>query len=87
MSDAAVTEQELVAALRRVPIEHWPKILQWLRSLEPAPPNWTIRTAADMALSGIAGLWADRDDLGCSTEFVRSLRRRAEQRQGPSHAS
>ncbi len=30
--------------------------------------------------SGLAGLWADRDDLGDSVDFARSLRRRASRR-------
>jgi hypothetical protein len=37
-------------------------------------------TAQGLLLSGIIGLWADRDDIGDSTEFVRRLRRQAEQR-------
>jgi len=53
-------------------------VLRFLQSIkQEAPP---IRTAADLASSGLAGLWADRDDIGDSIEFARRLRRQAETR-------
>lgn len=40
----------------------------------------TRKTAADLLASDLTGIWADREDLGDSLEFARSLRRQAEQR-------
>jgi len=37
-------------------------------------------TAQDFLDSGLAGMWADRTDIGDSAEFARKLRRRAEMR-------
>jgi len=37
-------------------------------------------TAADLLQSDLFGIWADRKDISDSLEFVRSLRRQAEQR-------
>lgn len=39
-------------------------------------------TGAKLAASKFVGMWADRTDITDSTEFVRELRRRSEQRGG-----
>lgn len=37
-------------------------------------------TGADLLNSGVVGMWADREDIGDSLEFARSLRKQAEHR-------
>lgn len=37
-------------------------------------------TGADLLKSGLAGMWAERKDLGDSLEFARQLRQKAEKR-------
>ena len=37
-------------------------------------------TAADLLASGLAGMWADRNDIGDSLEFARDIRKKAESR-------
>jgi hypothetical protein len=39
-------------------------------------------TAADLLVSGLVGLWADRTDLADSAALARDLRREAERRHG-----
>jgi hypothetical protein len=71
-----VDEPAILDALRLVPAERWGEVLDYLHALsEPVTP---IRTAADLARSGLVGLWVDRKDLGDSREFARRLRREAE---------
>ncbi len=41
----------------------------------------TGMTARELLDSGIAGLWADRDDITDSSEFARTLREKAERRE------
>lgn len=38
-------------------------------------PTKPIMTAGDLLNSGLVGMWADRDDIGDSTEFARTLGR------------
>jgi hypothetical protein len=37
-------------------------------------------TARQLLESGLVGLWADRDDIGDSAEFARTLREKAQRR-------
>ena len=37
-------------------------------------------TAGEWLDSGLVGLWADRDDIGDSSEFARALREKAQRR-------
>jgi hypothetical protein len=37
MSAISVTEQAITAALHRLPPEHWPQVLAFIDSLQPAP--------------------------------------------------
>ncbi|MCX6375855.1 MAG: hypothetical protein NTU88_07470, partial [Armatimonadetes bacterium] len=37
-------------------------------------------TASELLNSGLVGIWADRDDIGDSSEFARKLRARVEKR-------
>jgi hypothetical protein len=81
----AVSEQAILDALRQVPPERWGEVQHYLEMLKPEAPS--IRTGAEMAKSGLVGIWADRDDIGDSREFARRLRREAETRQRPTDAA
>jgi hypothetical protein len=70
--------------LRQVPEARWPEVLHFVESIRDPEP--TIHTAAEMASSGLVGLWADRDDLGPTAEFAAHLRREAETRRGADDA-
>lgn len=37
-------------------------------------------TARDLLNSGLVGMWADREDIGDSSEFARKLREKAQKR-------
>lgn len=80
----AITEQEILDALRQVPEKRWDAVLSFIQSLDPS--KQPVFTGADMLKSGIVGMWADRDDIGDSREFARKLRRQAENRQGADDA-
>ncbi len=73
-----IDEQTILDSLRQIPVNRWDEVLQFLDTLIDAEP--AIRTGADLSQSGLVGSWADRDDLGSSQEFARSLRRQAETR-------
>ena len=47
---------------------------------ETAEPPRRQMTAADLLNSGLVGMWADRDDIGDSSEFARQLREKAQRR-------
>ena len=47
---------------------------------ETAAPHRRQMTAADLLNSGLVGMWADRDDIGDSSEFARQLREKAQRR-------
>lgn len=74
----AVSEQTILDALHRVPADRWAEVLRAIEALAGGQPA-TV-TAAEIARSGLVGMWADRDDLGDSREFARRLRREAETR-------
>jgi len=38
-------------------------------------PTKPVMTLGDLLDSGLVGMWADRDDIGDSTEFARTLGR------------
>ena len=80
-----IDERMILKTLRQIPADRWGEVLSFLDSLADAGPS--IRTGADLARSGLVGSWADRDDLGSSLEFARSLRRQAENRQGAADAA
>ena len=77
---AAVNEQAILDALRQIPEGRWPEVLHYLESIGPirAP----IRTAAEMAESDLIGLWADREDLGPTSDFADQMRHESESSQG-----
>ena len=54
------------------------EVIVWVKSSEK--PELRGMTAADLLNSGLVGLWADRDDIGDSSEFARKLRDKAQRR-------
>ena len=54
------------------------EVIVWAKSSEK--PELRGMTAADLLNSGLVGLWADRKDIGDSSEFARKLRARVEKR-------
>ena len=82
---AHIEEQVILDSLHQVPAERWDEVLQFLDQLKNEQPP--IRTAADLIQSEVAGLWADRTDLGDGREFARRLRQQAESRQGTADAA
>jgi hypothetical protein len=80
-----VSEQTILDALHQVSAQRWDEVLHFLENLKnDASP---IRTGAEMAKSELVGMWADRDDIGDSREFVRRLQREIETRQRPTDAA
>ncbi len=78
-----IHEQQIVETLRQVPAERWGEVLHFLETLRAAPSSKAekpIRTASDLANSGLVGFWADRTDIGDNHTLARRLRRQAEQR-------
>jgi len=87
---SVVSEQQIINALHAVPLERWGEVLCFLddlRRTRPPSVNPAIQTAEDLLKSGLAGIWADRTDLGNSADFARSLRENAERREGGAHAA
>jgi hypothetical protein len=84
MESNGITEENVLHALRRVPSERWPEVLQYLSSLEhfegtrSMPP---VRNALDLAHSELVGIWTNRTDIGGSQDYAHHLRQQAENRQ------
>ena len=90
MSVLNITEQQILEALNRVGIERWPNVLEYIDSLQPerdTDQELSIRTAAELAASGLVGIWSHRPDITDSQDFARQLRHQAENRPGHNHAS
>ncbi len=71
------------AAKREKPVEEY--ALSLLERFMPSPaPMPELKTGADVVAfwraNGLIGDWADREDIGDSLEYARSLRRQAETR-------
>ncbi len=74
--------------LASVPTAENQRVLLTVVSSPPAPPPRPISTAGDLLSSGIAGMWADREDMKDSQAFARRLRQDAETRRGSNdHAA
>jgi hypothetical protein len=59
-----------------------PKDQQVVVEVQPAPAEERKPiTAGELANSEIVGMWADREDIGDSVEFVNNIRRRIERRE------
>ena len=85
MSITAISQEQIVEALHRIPVERWTEILAFMNTLrEPGSAESSadkpIRTLGDILGSGLVGLWADRTDLGESREFAQQLRQQASHR-------
>ena len=82
----AITEEQVLAALRELETGRWEEVLDFIGYLRQRGKPKTHRTgtatltARALATSGLVGLWADRTDLPDSPEYARQLRRQAEQR-------
>jgi hypothetical protein len=82
---ANINEQQLLAALHRIPEHRWGEVLQYLEGMQAVratvsaalPP---IHTGTDLRQSELIGIWAERTDLGESREFARRLRHQASHR-------
>jgi hypothetical protein len=84
MEANGITEEIVLDALRRVPCERWPEVLQYLSSLqdlERTRSTPSLRNARDLAHSDLVGIWRNRTDIGSSQEFAHDLRQQAEIRQ------
>ena len=79
-----VSEQAILDALHQVSAQRWDEVLSFLETLKN--DSSPIRTGADIAKSELVGMWADRDDIGDTREFVRRLQREIETRQRPTDA-
>ena len=84
MPSPAISEQQILAALRGVSPDRWGEVLQFLGSMQATKAavsaRGAIASAADLARSGMIGLWQGRGDLGDSAAFARRLRIQSEQR-------
>ena len=82
MQSNGITEQTILDALMRVPIERWADLLRYLANLETPTSNKSppILNAADLASSDVVGSWKNRADIASSQQFARQLRQQAENR-------
>jgi DNA-directed RNA polymerase specialized sigma24 family protein len=85
-----VTERQIVNELQNLEPEKLGEVLDFIDYLKhrkaatkKAQPHSQDLTAQDLLQSGLVGLWANRDDIGDSPDFARSLRRKAEHRWEP----
>ena len=90
MSMNAMSEQQVLQALRQVPCDRWPEVLRFVTSLIGGPSNGVtpspIRTAAELAKSEVVGLWSGRPEASDSQAFARQLREQAEHARESRHA-
>jgi hypothetical protein len=87
MQTIVVTERQIVNELQGLEPEKWSEVLDFNGHLKQrkvvarkAQPLSQGLTARDLPRSDLVGIWADREDLGASPEFARSLRRQADNR-------
>jgi DNA-directed RNA polymerase specialized sigma24 family protein len=90
MQTMVVTERQIVNELQNLEPEKLGEVLDFIDYLKhrkaatkKAQPHSQDLTAQDLLQSGLVGLWANRDDIGDSPDFARSLRRKAEHRWEP----
>jgi len=91
MQTIVVTERQIIYELQNLDPEKWSEVLDFIGYLKhrkaatkKVQPHSQDLTARDLLQSGLVGLWANRDDIGESPDFARSLRRRAEHRWEPA---
>lgn len=51
-----------------------------VRVVQDQDADATMLTAQQLLVSGLIGLWSDREDIGDSVEYARQLRTQAQQR-------
>jgi hypothetical protein len=87
MTTGKVTLQQILDELRGLDPVRWFEVLDFIgylkhrAGLEATQPHPRELTARDLLRSELVGLWADRDDIGDSLSFARTLRQQAERRQ------
>jgi hypothetical protein len=91
MQTMGVTERQIVNELQSLEPEKWSEVLDFIgylkhrkAAVKKVQRHSQDLTAQDLLQSGLVGLWANRDDIGDSTDFARSLRRKAEHRWEPA---
>ena len=91
MPAESVTQQQVLEELQKLEPNRWSEVLDFIGFLKervrrqkegPGPRQLTARA---LLHSDVAGLWADRKDIGDSLEFSQRLRREAERRRRPSN--
>ena len=87
MQPNVVTERQIIYELQNLEPEKWSEVLDFIGYLKhrkattkKVQPHSQDLTARDLLRSELVGIWADREDLGTSPEFARSLRRQANSR-------
>ena len=75
-----VTEQQLVEAIRQIPANRFPQVLEYLSGLQAPESASAIHSGTDLAGSPLIGVWADRTDVEDSLSFARRLRAECERR-------
>jgi len=88
---ASAYERQILVALHTLETARWPEVLDFIGYLRHSSaaelPMAERLRASDLAYSDLAGMWADRNDLGDSLVYARQLRSEAEQRRGRNDAS
>jgi hypothetical protein len=86
MSLPAVTSDQILNAVQRVPTARWGDALRAIENLQSEPGSTAVsasmlRTGCDLHDSVLIGIWTGRDDVTNNHQFARELRRQAEHRQ------
>jgi len=89
MIEQSVSEQVILDELHQLPMQRWPEVLNFMRSLQLGSHNGSegkraSMSAADLLQSGLVGMWAHRTDMADSREFARRLREKAQTRRQSS---
>ncbi len=86
MAVEMVTKKQILEELSDLEPDKWAEVLDFIAYLkyrasrEAGPPHTRELTARALRESALVGLWEDRQDIGDSLDFARSLRRAAEHR-------
>jgi len=81
-----VTQKQILQELHDLEPSRWFEVLDFigylkrLTTLERQRTQPREMTARDLLQSDLAGMWADREDIGDSLVFARHLRQQAEHR-------
>lgn len=87
MTTAHITERDIFEQLHLLDRGKWQEVLDFISYLVQTPAQDKVfaasqrsLTAQDLLQSDLVGMWADRQDIGDSLEYARTLRHVAEQR-------